>query len=46
MTNDGQTLPAGCQILLNPPTGPSADLLTDAFADEPGMRWLCVRCVK
>ncbi|WP_026551423.1 N-acetyltransferase [Arthrobacter sp. H20] len=41
MTNDGQTLPAGCQILLNPPTGPSADLLTDAFADEPGMRWLC-----
>jgi len=43
MTNDESTLPAGCQIVLNPPTGPGADLLADAFADEPGMRWLCGR---
>lgn len=41
MTKDMPQLPAGCQIVLNPPVGPCADLLTDSFADEPGMRWLC-----
>lgn len=40
--NGGEpALPVSCQIALNPPVGPCAELLADAFVEEPGMRWLC-----
>ena len=43
MTHDASALPPGCQIVLNPAPGPCAELLADAFSDEPGMEWLCGR---
>ncbi|MGF1648593.1 MAG: GNAT family N-acetyltransferase [Kineosporiaceae bacterium] len=39
--NDDAACPAGCRILIDPPSRATAGLLATAFAEEPGIRWTC-----